>query len=182
MFTDQEKKEVWDFFAAVYRVTQLYNWGRDIAIVIARDGQRLTELVSLLELDHGHVSLQMADFSHVVGGETIPKSISARILEQASELPDWHCIYDQLRRAVEDGVKIIFLRLPAQVTAAFREFLRRLTTNRPEGFTGAWELPRDIRVILLTTENDFENLSVDGVFWQLGGDRVGKALGPWLRI
>lgn len=182
MFTDQEKKEVWDFFALVYRIRQLRNWGRDIAIVIARDGQRLAELVSLLELDHGHVSLQMADFSHIVGGDTIPRSISARILEQASEVRDWHRIYDHFRRAIEDGIKMVFIRLPAQITAAFQEFLRRLTRNRPEGFTGAWEIPQGIRVIILTTENDFENLSVDGEFWQLGGDRVGKALGPWLRI
>jgi hypothetical protein len=183
LLTANDKKQIWEWFVVVHRLSQrLDRWERSIAILIARDEEPLTEIIALLELHQGRLSFGAADFSHIVFSDQIPRKIPAVIIEPPGREDSWQDITPAFRAAVEGGAKIIFFRLPGRVSPGYQAFLRRLTQNRHGRITRSLEIPGDVRVVILTTESDFENLSVDGEFWQISTDVIGKYLFPWLRV
>lgn len=161
MLTDEEKQKTKKFFMAVERIPQTKDWGRDLAIIIASDELRLSEAINEIgvkKFTGEWLFSDMLDFCDKNYGEI--------------------CDHLKSRLSGKGALDFVFIRLRGQVSLGFQKFLREVTTNKIEG----WKIPEHVRLVITTTDEEFENLNVEGNFWQLGADAVGKALGPWLRI
>jgi len=161
MLTEEEKQKAKQFFKIVERVPQVKNWGRDIAIIIASDELRLFETISELGVKKSTGEWFFSD-----------------ILDFCDKPYDEICDHFKSRHSGKGALDFVFIRLRARVSLGFQKFLRKVTTNKLD----EWEIPGHVRIVIITTDKEFESLNVEGSFWELGSDPVGKALGPWLRI